>query len=223
MSQQNGTCRLLLGPMFAKKTTRLIEELGTLVDVGYKCLFINHRDHQREVAAKDEFISTHHSQYTGMCIKIHRMLASKLKEINVDDYDAIGVDEGQFFDDLDVTVRNWVIQKKKFVIIASLDGDSDLKPFGTVHNLVSICEQGNVVKLSAFCIPCLKHKRLVTASFTSRIIPGPAMKDPGGSDKYIPTCMKCYQKLNTPDPVIKLDQIEAMNAKILSNPFNLTV
>lgn len=217
MAHPTGRCQLIIGPMFAGKTTEALRRLGTLVDVGYECGFVNHRDHQRVTAARDEYVSTHHSQYKGMSPKIHRILASRLSEVDVDDFDAIGVDEGQFFDDLDETVRTWVFQKKKMVIVASLDGDSDLRPFGKVHNLLSICEQGNVTKLTAFCIPCLKQKRLVNASFTSRINPGPAQKDPGGADKYIPVCMKCYQKQNAPEPVIRLDQIEAMNAKMLNS------
>jgi len=216
MTRQVGNCRLLLGPMFAKKTTRLIEELGTLADVGLTCLFINHVDHQRETAAVDTYVSTHHSQYRGMSSKIHKLIAGSLEEVNVDQYDAVGVDEGQFFNDLDDTVRDWVFNKGKIVIVASLDADASLKPFGQAHDLECICEQSNVVRLTAFCKSCLKQKRLINASFTIKLAGISQQKEVGGEDKYMPACMKCYQRYSTKiqEPVIRVDQLVAMNLPI---------
>ena len=187
-----GNCRLLLGPMFSKKTRRLCEELGTLTDVGMKCILINHIDHARETTYGDKWISTHNSHYTPLSKSITVTLSSSLSGVNVDDYDIIGVDEGQFFNDLEETVRDWVFNHNKIVIIASLDGDFNLRPFGQVHNLESICEQNNVVRLTAFCQPCLGQKKLVNASFSKRLGSGTAQKDVGGKDKYIPVCLSCY-------------------------------
>ena len=209
---RTGNCRLLLGPMFSKKTTRLIEELGTLTDVRLKCLLTNHSEHQRETAAGDNYVSTHHTQYRGVSPKIQKCIVDRLADVSVDSFDAIGIDEGQFFEDLNDCVRDWVFNKGKIVIVASLDADSNMKPFGQAHDLECICEQQNVVRLTAFCKVCLKQKRLVNASFTAKLISGGAQKDVGGADKYMPVCMKCYIRHSSraQEPVIRVDQLEAM-------------
>lgn len=212
MAHQVGTCRLIFGPMFSKKTTRLIEEAETLTDLGIKCLFVNHSDHQRETAAGDIYVSTHHSQYKGLSSKIDRVLAERASEVNADPYKAICFDEGQFFQDIVEWTIDAVFNKGKIVIIASLDGDANLKPFGRVHDLESICEQHNIVRLTAFCKPCLKQGRLINASFTAKLNPGGPQKEIGASDKYMAVCMKCHVRHTQkgPEPVIKVDQLETM-------------
>jgi len=214
MSLNIGSCRLLLGPMFAKKSTRLIEELNTLADLGMKCLFINHSDHgDRETQAGDTYVSTHHSQYTGLHDSVQKHIVNLLSKINVSAYDAIGIDEGQFFDDLNETVRNWVFHHGKIVIVASLDGDSDMRPFGQAHDLECICDHVNVVRLTAFCDSCLRQKKLVNASFTVCMAGKSQQKLTGGADVFRPACMECYvkQTIRTYEPIIRVDQLEAMN------------
>lgn len=198
--------------MFSKKTTRLIEEAETLTDLGIKCLFINHADHQRETAAGDTYVSTHHSQYRGLSPKIDRTLAERLSEVNVDAYKAIFIDEGQFFPDIVEWTTDCVFNRGKIVIVASLDGDASMKPFGRVHDLESICEQQNIVRLTAFCKPCLKQGRLINASFTARLNPHGLQKDIGGADKYMAVCFKCHLRHTQrgPEPVIKVEQLKAL-------------
>lgn len=212
MANQAGTCRLLFGPMFSKKTTRLIEEAETLTDLGLKCLFVNHADHQRETAAGDIYVSTHHSSYKGLWSKIDRLLVERAEEVNPDPYKAIFFDEGQFFPDIVEWTVDAVFNKGKIVIIASLDGDANMKPFGRVHDLESICEQQNIVRLTAFCKPCLKQGRLINASFTAKLNLSGPQKDVGGSDKYMAVCLKCYLRHNQrgPEPIIKVEQLETM-------------
>lgn len=195
MNNKVGTCRLLLGPMFAKKTTRLVEELNTLADIGWKCLYINYVDHNNRITvAGDKYISTHHSQFTGLHEFTDKITSSKLSDINIDSYDAIGIDEGQFFDDLNNIVRKWVFTNRKTVIVASLDSDSDMKPFGQAHDLECICDHDNIVRLTAFCSECLKTHILVNASFTKCITTKNGQTLTGGADMYKPVCMKCYMK-----------------------------
>lgn len=210
MAHQPGTCRLLLGPMFSKKTTRLIEEAETLTDLGIKCLFINHSEHQRETASGDQHVSTHASHYKGLSTRIDRVLASNLSEVTTRDYKAYFIDEGQFFPDLVEWTTDKVMNESKIVIVAGLDGDFNLKPFGRLHDLESICEQQNIVRLTAFCKPCLDGGRLINASFTSKIVPGTEQKDIGGYDKYLPVCMRCYMRMNRQKekPVVRLDLID---------------
>ena len=138
-----------------------------------------------------------------------------LSKIDISSYDAIGIDEGQFFDDLDVVVRDWVLRKNKIVIVASLDGNYMMEPFGKAHNLICICDPGNVVKLPAICVKCLSEGIFrVNAGFTAKlkidpdILEGRAQvqDEVGGRDKYIPVCLKCYQEYmeTVREPIISL-------------------
>lgn len=199
-----GSCKIIFGPMFSGKTTKLLQELTTLADVGLKSLYINHKDDQRLTEKKVKNVTTHHSQFNGLSTKLDSISVETLKEINVDKYDAIGIDEGQFFSDLDVVVRMWVIQKCKIVIIASLDGDFMMNPFGKAKELICICEPGNITKLPAICMKCLEqttpYRRIkqIEAGFTALInipdkIPS-SNKKVGGKESYVSLCMKCYKE-----------------------------
>lgn len=139
-----GSCKIIFGPMFSGKSTKLRQEMTTLADVGAKVLYINHSKDSRNTESFDSNITTHHSGYKGLSNKIRPIKASKLSEIEINNYDAIGIDEGQFFDDLEVTVRDWVLNKNKHVIIASLDGNFLMGTFGQASRLISICDSGNI-------------------------------------------------------------------------------
>jgi len=118
-----GSCKIIFGPMFSGKSTKLRQEITTLADVGLKTLYINHSIDNRKTEAYDQIITTHHSGFKGLSDKIDVIKINALSRIDVSMYDAIAIDEGQFFDDIDEVVREWVLKDAKIVIIASLDGD----------------------------------------------------------------------------------------------------
>jgi len=200
-----GSCKIIFGPMFSGKSTKLRQEITTLADVGLKTLYINHSIDNRKTEAYDQIITTHHSGFKGLSDKIDVIKINALSRIDVSMYDAIAIDEGQFFDDIDEVVREWVLKDAKIVIIASLDGDFMMRPFGKVHLLACICGAGNVEKLSACCDKCLKSSLgtgqllRVPASFTAKFDinlrkSGYTQVDVGGKESYLPVCMKCYQE-----------------------------
>lgn len=220
-----GSCKILFGPMFSKKSTRLREEITTLADVGLKCLYINNSKDERKTEAQDQNITTHHSGFKGLSDKVKIIKVKNLSSVDVSDYDAIAIDEGQFFEDLEKVVRDWVLKKAKIVIIASLDGDSMMEPFGQAHRLVCICESGNIEKLSALCVKCLEHSlnngRLIRipASFTAKFnidLENYTQIDVGGDEKYLPVCMGCYQKhmSSVNEPIVSSINLDVLNIGI---------
>lgn len=218
-----GSCRLIFGPMFSGKSTTLRKELTTLADIGLKVLYINHSSDIRKTEKGDKIITTHHSGFKGLSDKITVIKNSNLRNIDINKYDVIGIDESQFFDELDEVVREWVLFKNKHVIVASLDGDYMMRPFGKAHNLISICESGDIIKLAAICSNCINNSIKdgkiirVSAGFTAKInIIEDIQIDIGGTDKYIPLCMRCYKNhminyINNNEPIvssINLDKVQ---------------
>jgi thymidine kinase len=99
--------------------------------------------------------------------------------------EVILINEGQFFPDLEEFVRLLLNDGKK-VYICGLDGDFERKRFGTILDLIPLCDK--VTKLTSLCSLC---KNGTPGIFSMRLT---NEKDQTvvGSDNYIPVCRKCY-------------------------------
>ena len=111
------------------------------------------------------------------------MKTSLLEKINVDSYDVIGVDEGQFFQDLAVVLR-WVEMGKR-VCVAGLSGDYQKKNFETISYLIPHADDIQFKK--ALCMHCG-----CSASFSRRVGSSSERLLVGGKDKYEAVCRKHY-------------------------------
>lgn len=202
-----GGCELIVGPMFAGKSSRLSAELAECSDIGLSCAYINHINDKRETEYSSEQITSHSSGFKGLSDKVDKYKVNNLSEVDVSKYDVVGIDEGQFFKDLNEIVRKWVLKDNKRVIVASLDGDFNMQPFGQVHLLMCLCEPGAITKLGARCKRCMisdtpyRHYRLVDAGYTTlnnniSVRESQGNIKPGGANEYQAVCMKCYQELN---------------------------
>jgi thymidine kinase len=114
---------------------------------------------------------------------------------NIDEFDCIGIDEGQFFPDL-VSWCEACANRGKVVIVAALDGDYQRRPFGPVLHLVPLAE--DVCKLTAVCMRC--HQ---PASFSQKLVLSAAesVVDIGGAEKYRAVCRTCFFTEHTEDAV----------------------
>jgi thymidine kinase len=99
------------------------------------------------------------------------------------------INEGQFFPDLIQCVEELLINKKK-IYICGLDGDFERKKFGTLLDLVPLCDK--VTKMTSLCGIC---KNGTPGIFSLRLT---KEKEQFliGSDNYIPVCRECYEKNN---------------------------
>lgn len=80
----------------------------------------------------------------------------------LEDYDVVGVDEGQFFEDI-VEFCEAAANMGKMVVVAALDGTFERKAFGNIIKLIPLAEK--VTKLCAVCVYCTEE-----AAFTRRIV-----------------------------------------------------
>ena len=184
-----GQLDIYLGPMFSGKTSRLLQILSLYADLGYKVAYIN-----SSLDTRGENISPHNSLYkeNGKFSGITKIKAILLKEIYVEPYDIIGVDEAQFFADVVEVVSSWVNVVRKIVTVVALDGTSEMKPFGRVMELIPVAD--NVEKLKAKCMKCRKEGKFIDAGFT-KCLEEIKSKDGiliGGADKFMAVCRRHY-------------------------------
>ena len=177
----NGSLELIIGNMFSGKSTELIRRINSIKSINKKALVINYIHDNRY--SKDS-VSTHDS------VKIQSLKSDLLllidKELIINS-DFIFIDEGQFFSDLIEFVKLYVDFYKKNVIVSGLDGDYNRCKFGSMLDLIPICD--SVLKLKAYCSKCCDG---TYGPFTKKIINNDILIDIGGSDKYIPVCRTHY-------------------------------
>lgn len=182
-----GRIELIIGPMFAGKTTELMRRVKREIHARRLCFVIKYCQDSRY--SKDHVAS--HDKVTLRA----KASVSKLSEVGDEwkFHEVIAVDEGQFFPDI-VDFCRVASDAGKTVIVSALDGDFLRKPFGHVCELVPLCE--SVTKLTAVCMMC--HTK--EASFTRRTVVSDAHVLIGGADMYIATCRECFLNPVPPSP-----------------------
>jgi thymidine kinase len=109
-----------------------------------------------------------------------------------DGYDAVGIDEVQFFAPVIVDVIERLVERGTRVVAAGLDQDFRGLPFGTLPEL--LCRAELVDKLQAVC-----HRCGGPATMTQRLVDGrPAPADGetivvGALEQYEARCRTCHQ------------------------------
>jgi thymidine kinase len=181
---ENGSCTVYTGPMFSGKTSMLIANLTRYADVkGLKnrAVIINHSLDTRDV---EQSVSTHSSCHK-VGSQIQAVRVGRLLEYDTSNFDIIGVDEAQFFEDLVPAVVRWISERKQ-VFVSGLDSDYLMRPFGNIRELLHVSD--SFTKLTALCGICAQGGIATPAPFTSRLSRDGPLVAIGGSDLYLPTC-----------------------------------
>lgn len=179
-----GMCHLILGPMFAKKTTRVIAYKRRLDRKGSITLIFKHFWDTRY---DDGDQVTSHDKDSEKCISI-RSTNEIFKHPDYKDAHVIIIEEGQFFSDDNFVedCRHIVNNDGKYLIVSALSGDFEMRPFGHVHELLCIASS---VEMATAC--CNMSEDVVDASYTAKIS-GSENQTEVGVDKYIPVCRKYH-------------------------------
>eukprot|EP00899_Mesostigma_viride_P007488 jgi/Mesvir1/16740/Mv15122-RA.1 len=175
--------------MFSGKTTELLRRLNEARDVGRRVLCIKSGKDNRY--SDDEAVT--HDGKRMACIAIHRLehLLPSLQSGEFKDVEMVGIDEAQFFEDLEPFCAAAADLLGKTVVVAGLDGDFRRRPFGKVLDLVP--KSDSVTKLRAVCKYCTGD-----AVFTVRVVAETSTELIGGADSYVPVCRAHYldEKVN---------------------------
>jgi thymidine kinase len=181
-----GRLTLVIGCMFASKSTILISEIKKFMRKKKKCIVINNA---RDTRYGDNVVATH----DGVVLKAEK--CSSLREVydKMKDADVIGIDEIHFFPVEDIEIIKEMLKAGKILIICGLNGSFEQTPFEIVSRLIPFASK--IVHVTALCSICSEDG----AAFTLKKAGGekPSGKPPeslfdvGNDDKYIAICSEC--------------------------------
>lgn len=178
-----GYLEIAVGPMFASKTSWLIQLYNQYTVYTKKIIVINYTGDKR--FGEDDITMCTHNRSTIPCC--HTQKLSDLGMVWADAVDIILINEGQFFPDIVEWTKKMVDICGKKVYICGLDGDYKREKFGNILELIPICDK--VTKLTALCGIC---KDGTKAIFTKRTTDSQNQILIGEKDHYIPVCRSCY-------------------------------
>lgn len=195
----SGYLEIILGPMYSGKTSRLVEIYNQCKFCNISVAVINHSIDNRY---DDTLLSTH-DKVKIPCIKTDKLLDLWVDTISLDEdveaiprvkdkfkigtSNAILINEGQFFPDLEEFVRLLLDNNKK-VYVCGLDGDFERKKFGQILDLIPLADK--VDKLTSLCSLCKNGNKGI---FSMRLT-NEKEQTVVGSENYIPVCRECYNK-----------------------------
>ena len=179
---------LILGCMFAGKSSELIRHFRRLQLLNKRILVVNHVWNTRHGNASAA-VSTHDA---SVLEHNHVLTTDRLEDItDLSAYDAILIEELQFFNftgsDVFRCVVDLVEVHGKTVVASGLDGSAEREPMGDVLRLIPYADEK--VFLTALCRRCGDE---TPAMFSARLVQSTSTVSVGGSDKYEALCRKHY-------------------------------
>ena len=185
LPERGGWLEVVCGPMFSGKSEELIRRLRRAEIAGQRALIVKPR-------IDDRYDIGHVVSHAGA--KMRAVAVGHPSEIPglADGYDAIGIDEIQFFPPAIVEVVELLVERGARVVAAGLDQDFRGLPFGAMPEL--LCRAELVDKLQAVC-----HRCGGPATMTQRLVDGePAAADGetivvGALDSYEARCRTCHE------------------------------
>lgn len=184
---KRGRLEIITGPMFSGKTTQFLTCMSTRSLFRRSCIITSKKDTRNDggISTHNTILKTSHGS-TPFSVTF-------LRDVPYLDFDVIGVDEAQFFEDLYSSVLLWIDSGKE-VIVSGLDGNFHRDPIGQILLLVPLCRK--ITKLLSMCSVCAKNGILdVDAPYSKKISGDPSkITEIGGADMYIPVCEHCYKE-----------------------------
>lgn len=170
----SGVLRLFIGPMFAGKTSRLIQEVRACKDPSKRVF-----KHSCDDRYADSKIVSHDG------VKVDAVACASVlfegEPCNV------FIDEGQFFVSLVEDVQE-LLRRGHDVTVSGLDATALGKPFDSMLHLVPHANE--VIKLSSTCSRCSSKRGVYSANIRESVVT--SLIQVGGSDVYAPMCRKCF-------------------------------
>ncbi len=176
--ERTGWIEVICGSMFSGKTEELIRRLKRA------------RIARQKVEIFKPVIDTRYDEEDVVSHDANSIRSTPVETANqillmANDFDVVGIDEAQFFDDELAAVCNTLANNGVRVIVAGLDMDYTGKPFGPMPALLATAEY--VTKVHAICPYCGD-----LANFTHRTVDQDGQVMLGEAEAYEPLCRKHY-------------------------------
>ncbi len=182
---------LILGCMFAGKSSELIRYFRRYSVLGKKILVVNHvwnTRHGHDSAA----VSTHDS---SVLEHDSVLTTEKLEDVfawpDFASFDVVFIEELQFFNFTGSDVLRCVVDMVevhgKIVVASGLDGSAEREPMGDVLKLIPYADEK--IFVSALCRRCGDG---TPAVFSSRKVVADSVVSVGGADKYEALCRRHF-------------------------------
>lgn len=176
---------LLIGPMFAGKSSALLSIVRRHRAMGWPVMVITHSIDKRY---GDDPQIVNHDQQRIPAIACDQLLPLQ-DHVEYKEAKLIVVEEAQFFSDLIPFILKAVDEHGKNAVVVGLDGDAERKPFGKVLDLIPHADR--IHKLTAFCHQCADGTPAIfTYAYQDPAVAG--QTNVGAADKYTPMCRKHY-------------------------------
>ncbi|WP_031488878.1 thymidine kinase [Ureaplasma canigenitalium] len=190
-----GSIHLIVGPMFAGKTTEMIRRLERFdyADVGYYVF-----KPKIDTRTCDQILSRNGKSMKSIEITepfeiLDYIMNHDPKQI----VRVIAVDEAQFFNDNLIEVANLLAENNYVVLISGLDKDFRGESFGPMSGLMTYADQ--ITKLSAVCTECgadatysLRKVNNKNADYNDQLVMI------GCQEKYLAVCRHHHKVPNRP-------------------------
>ncbi len=181
---------LIIGPMFAGKSTELLRRVKRYQILNKKVLAVNHSNDTRYGPASE--INTHDDESLKGCVFVSNLcdlIWEDETRKEYEDADVIVIDELQFFPDALTFVQKALDQDGKTIVAAGLKGDFNRIPFESVSQLIPYAS--TVIDIPALCRKCGDGTE---APFTKRTTASQEKTLIGGADIYEAVCQRCFVK-----------------------------
>ncbi|KAF4359342.1 hypothetical protein CsatB_020155 [Cannabis sativa] len=179
----SGEVHVIMGPMFAGKTTSLLRRVKSESNNGRTVAMIKSSKDTRY--AVDSVVTHDGVKFPCWVLPDLSSFRQNFGEDAYQKLDVIGIDEAQFFDDLYDFCSQVADHDGKTIILAGLDGDYLRRSFGSVLDVIPLAD--TVTKLTARCEMCGKR-----AFFTLRKTGDTQTELIGGANLYMPVCRLHY-------------------------------
>lgn len=196
---------LLIGPMFAGKSSAIQSIVRRHESMGWRVFVVTNSIDTRY---SDTPAVVSHDRHVIPATAVSRLMPL-LETSDYSNSRLVVIEEAQFFPDLVPFVRRVVDTDCKHCVVVGLDGDAERRPFGTVLDLVPMCDR--VTKLTAMCKRCADGTpALFTFAAAAEAVAANEAGVPcvGSDDRYVPLCRRHY--LDARHPVILLPNQENM-------------
>jgi len=173
------------GPMFAGKTTWIIQKVNELEKQGERCLVVKPRLDNRY--GKEAMLHAH-SGLTGQAVLVDENNPQEILGVWTEMFEqhkVVVIDEAMFFPNQIIEVVKEMMARELHVIVAGLDTNYRREPFGPMPSLIRLANETQV--LTSKCYKCDG-----IAEYTVRLGGGSSDIEVGAQDTYQPACLKCH-------------------------------